>query len=219
MTDAAYTSALDFTVGALLLTAVLIVWRREFSAMVTLLSLQGLTLGLIPLTTSLHTGDLALSGVGSIVLVLNAVAIPRLVAQLLHGENAPRETDPLVNTTASLLAVALLTAVAYAVSRPIVALDPTPAVQAVPLALGVVLIGVFVLVTRRRALSQVVGFLVMTNGIAAVAFLTTDGVPLIVELGASLDVLLAVIILQVLTGRMRLIFGRTDLDGLHELHD
>ena len=219
MSVTAYTSALDLTVGALLLTAVLIVWRREFAAMVRLLRLQGIALGLIPLITSVHTGDVALSGVGAVVLVLNAVAIPRLVAQLLRGENAPRETDPVVNTTASLLAVSLLTAVAYGVSDPIVALDPTPAVRAVPLALAVVLIGVFVLVTRRRALSQVVGFLVMTNGIAAAAFLITDGVPLIVELGASLDVLLAVIILQVLTGRMRLVFGATDLDGLHELHD
>lgn len=219
MTATAYTSAIDFTVGALLLTAVLIVWRREFAAMVRLLALQGVALGLVPLITSLHTGDRALTGVGIVVLLLNGVAIPRLVARLLHDEDAPRETDPVVNTTASLLAVALLTAVAYAVSRPIVALDPAAAVRAVPLALAVVLTGVFVLVTRRRALSQVVGFLVMTNGIATVAFLITDGVPLIVELGASLDVLLAVIILQVLTGRMRLVFGGTDLDGLQELHD
>lgn len=219
MSATLYTSTLDFTVGALLLTAVLIVWRREFAAMVRLLSLQGVALGLIPLVTSVHTGDLALAGVGVAVLLLNAIAIPRLVARLLLGENAPRETAPVVNTTASLLFVSLLTAVAYGVSGPIVALEGTAAVRAVPLALAVVLIGVFVLVTRRRALSQVVGFLVMTNGIATVAFLTTDGVPLIVELGASLDVLLAVIILQVLTGRMRLVFGGTDLDGLQELHD
>lgn len=219
MTSTGYTSALDFIVGALLLTAVLIVWRREFAAMVRLLALQGAALGLIPLVTSVRTGDRALMGVGLAVLLLNAGAIPRLVSRFLLGENAPRETDPVVNTTASLLAVALLTAVAYAVSGPIVALDPATKVRAVPLALAVVLIGVFILVTRRRALSQVVGFLVMTNGIASVAFLTTDGVPLIVELGASLDVLLAVIILQVLTGRIRQVFGRTDLDGMQELHD
>jgi hydrogenase-4 component E len=83
----------------------------------------------------------------------------------------------------------------------------------------VVLTGVFMLVTRRRALSQVVGFLMLDNGIAALAFLLTAGVPLIVELGASLDVLLAVLVLQILTGRMRIKFGRTDLDELTELRD
>jgi hydrogenase-4 component E len=82
-----------------------------------------------------------------------------------------------------------------------------------------VLIGFFVLVTRRRALSQLIGFLLMDNGITAVGFLTTTGVGLIIELGLSLDVLLALLVLQVLTGRMQTAFGNTDLDELRELHD
>jgi hydrogenase-4 component E len=85
--------------------------------------------------------------------------------------------------------------------------------------MAVVLIGFFVLVTRRRALSQLIGFLLMDNGITAVGFLTTAGVGLIIELGLSLDVLLALLVLQVLTGRMQAAFGNTDLDELRELHD
>src|SRR6266702_2563682 len=81
------------------------------------------------------------------------------------------------------------------------------------------LLGFFVLVTRHRALSQLAGFLLMDNGITAAAFLTTAGVPLVVELGVSFDVLLAVLVLQVLTTRMRAAFGSTDLDEPRELHD
>jgi hydrogenase-4 component E len=84
---------------------------------------------------------------------------------------------------------------------------------------AVVLVGFFVLVSRRKAVSQVVGFLVLDNGIALVAFLATAGLPLIVELGASLDLLLAVLVLQVLAARMRTKFGGMDLDQLQELHD
>ncbi len=219
MADPAYTAVLDFAAGALLLAAVLVVWRRELRALVRLLAWQGLALGLIPVTTGVHTRDLTLVAVGVLVLALRGVALPWLLARLLREEGTPRESRPLVNTTASLLSVAVLTALAYAASRPLVALEPTPAVHAAPVALAVVLVGVFVLVTRRRALSQVTGFLMVDNGIAALAFLTTAGVPLIVELGASLDILLAVIILQTLTGRMRLKFGRTDLDELAELGD
>jgi len=57
------------------------------------------------------------------------------------------------------------------------------------------------------------------HGITAIAFLATAGVPLIVELGVSLDLLLVVLVLQVLTARMRLTFGHSDLDELRELHD
>jgi hydrogenase-4 component E len=59
----------------------------------------------------------------------------------------------------------------------------------------------------------------LDNGIAAAAFLTTAGVPLIVEFGASIDVLLAVLVLQILTARMRVKFGGTDVDELRELRD
>ncbi len=104
-------------------------------------------------------------------------------------------------------------------SQPLVTLAPSPATQAIPVGVAVVLIGLFVLATRRRALSQVVGLLLVDNGITAVAFLATAGVPLIVELGVSLDVLFAVLVLEVLTARLRTAFGATDLDELRELHD
>jgi len=117
------------------------------------------------------------------------------------------------------LITAGLTVLAYAVTRPIIALDPTEATRAVPAAFAVILIAVFVMVSRRRALSQAVGFLMLDNGIAATGFLITAGVPLIVELGASLDALFAVLVLGVLTGRMRRAFGDTDLDQLRELRD
>ncbi|WP_086669182.1 hypothetical protein, partial [Lentzea kentuckyensis] len=152
------------------------------------------------------------------VLILRAGVLPYLLRRALVGESQ-RETRPLVNVSASLLAAAVLTLLAYAVSQPLVALAPSPATQAIPVGMTVVLIGFFVLVTRRRALSQLVGFLLMDNGITAVGFLTTTGVGLVVELGVSLDVLLAVLVLQVLTTRMRETFGDTDLDELRELRD
>jgi hydrogenase-4 component E len=99
------------------------------------------------------------------------------------------------------------------------ALAPSPAASAVPVGVAVTLIGFFVLVTRRRAPSQLAGFLLMDNGITAVGFLTGAGTGLIVEVGVSLDALLAVAVLRVLTSRMREAFGGTDLDELRELHD
>ena len=219
MTTGGYETWLELAVSWLLLSAVLVVWRRELAALIRLLTVQGLALAAIPAIRGWHTRDWTLLGVAIGVAVLRAGILPALLRRLAHRAGEARETRPLVNTTASLLTAAALTILAYAVTRPVVALDPTPAGRAAPAAVAVILIGIFVLTSRRRAISQVVGFLLMDNGVAAVAFLTTAGVPLVVELGASLDLLFAVLVLQILAGRLRLVFGSTDLDELRELRD
>jgi len=218
MTQATYNGVLNLAAGAFLLAAVLIVWRRELRSIVVLLAWQGLALAAIPLTEGIYHNDAALIIVGVVVLLLRAVVLPLLLVRAVGTEaHERRESTPLVNTTASLLITAALTVLAYAVTRPIIALDPSPATRAVPAAFAVILIAVFVMVSRRRALSQAVGFMMLDNGIAATAFLITAGVPLIVELGASLDVMFAVLVLGLLTGHMRRTFGGTDLDQLREL--
>jgi hydrogenase-4 component E len=219
-----YVQLLDLSCGALLMTAVLIVWRRPLAAIVTVLAVQGVALAMLAGVLAARGHDAELGGIAVGVLVLRGVALPVLLRRALAatGPTATgqsRETRPLVNVAASLLATAALALLAYAVSGPLVALAPSPAARAIPVGIAVTLTGFFVLVTRRRALSQLAGFLLMDNGITATGFLTGAGTGLVVELGVSLDVLLAVLVLQVLTSRMREAFGDTDLDELRELHD
>ncbi|MHB1475837.1 MAG: hypothetical protein ACYCV4_19865, partial [Dermatophilaceae bacterium] len=135
MTQATYTGVLDLAAGAFLLAAVLIVWRRELRAIVRMLAWQGLALAAIPLAVGLHQADAALITVGVVVLLLRAVVLPLLLARAVGTEDHERrESTPLVNTTTSLLITAGLTVLAYAVTRPIIALDPSPATRAVPAA-------------------------------------------------------------------------------------
>ncbi len=206
------------TTGVLLLTAVLQAWRRSLTASIRLLAVQGVALAALVATMGVAQGHAELLLVSGLVLVVKAAAILWALTRAARLTDAPREDDPLVNPTASLLLAALLTGLAYLVTVPIAAaLGPDAMTAAVGLAM--VLIGFLVLATRRTALSQLVGFVVLDNGIATVAFLTSGGVPLVVELGVTLDVLLVVLILQVLAGRMRMTHGGLDLDDLRELHD
>ena len=206
--------------GALLLTAVLVLWRRELAVIIRVFAVQGAALAVLVGVLAAQENSAELWAVALGVLVLRAGVLPYLLRRALAGAGeSRRETRPLVNVSASLLAAAALTLLAYAVSQPLVELAPSAATQAIPVGVTVVLIGFFVLVTRRRALSQLVGFLLLDNGITAVGFLTTSSVGLVVELGVSLDVLLAVLVLQILTTRMQETFGDTDLDELRELHD
>ncbi|HTK61297.1 MAG TPA: hypothetical protein VL595_02930 [Pseudonocardia sp.] len=220
MNPALYVQLLNLFAGALLLTAVLVLWRRELSVIIRVFALQGAALGGLVAVLAAGQGSVELGALAAGVLVLRAGVLPAFLRRALaEAGDDRRETRPLVNVAASLLAAAVLTLLALAVSQPLVELAPSPAIRAVPIGIAVVLIGFFVLVTRRRALSQLVGFLLMDNGITAVGFLTTSGIGLVVEVGVALDVLLIVLVLQVLAGRMREMFGGTDLDELRELRD
>ncbi len=220
MTDISYPLYLDLAAGLFLLTAVGVLWRQQLASMIRLFGLQGAALAAIVAILGIHQHSLELVLVALGLGALRAGVLPYLAWRALGDSPAEaRETRPVVNVAASLLAAAALTLLAYAVTQPLVALAPSPATTILPAAVAVVLIGFFTLVTRRRALSQVVGFLLLDNGITATAFLATAGVPLIVELGVSFDLLLVVLVLQVLTTRLRTAFGSSDLDELRELHD
>ena len=220
MTDALRTQLIDVGAGMMLLTAVLVLWRRELSVIIRVYAVQGAALAGVVGVLAVDQASVELGAVAVGVLVLRAGVLPAVLRRALAAAGPERRvTRPLVNVAASLLAAAALTLLAFAVSRPLVELAPSAATRAVPVGFAVLLIGFFVLVTRRRALSQVIGFLLMDNGITAVGFLTTSGIGLVVEVGVALDVLLVVLVLQVLTGRMRDVFGRTDLDELRELRD
>lgn len=240
MTSGAYTQLLDLACGVLLLCAVVVLWQRELAVLVRVLAVQGAALAAIAAVLGAHERRWGLLVVAAGVGVLRAGVLPYLLRRALGAHTGgaadppppaayrspyredvseARETRPVVNVAASLVTAALLTLLAYAAARPLVALHPTPATRALPVGLAVVLVGFFVLVARRRALAQVVGFLTLDNGITATAFLAASGVPPIVELGVSFDVLLAVLVLHVLTTRMRAAFGGTDLDDLRELSD
>lgn len=206
--------------GALLLTALLIVWRRELRPIVILLGVQGAILAALPIIYGVRSANTELIVVGIAVLLMRALLLPTiLVRAVTAGRAARRETRPLVDTAPSLLVCAVLIVVAFAVTAPIVELQPTASVRAAPAAFAVLLVAVFTMAARRQALSQVVGFLMLDNAITAGAFLLTGGVPLVVELGASLDVLFAVLVLGLLATHMHRVIGDTDVHLLQELRD
>jgi hydrogenase-4 component E len=219
MSDDLTSQLLNICCGLFLLTAVGVLWRRQVSSLITLLTVQGLMLtGIAVLLAAQHrSGEAASVAVG--VGVLKAGIIPWMLRRVHARVADARETRPLVNVSASLLAAAGLTLLAYAAARPLVALAPSASAHATPVGIAVVLLGFFLAATRQRAISQIIGVLLIDNGIAAVAFLATGGVPLIVELGVSADLALAVLVLQILTSRLHATFGPTDLDELRELHD
>jgi hydrogenase-4 component E len=219
MVESIYPQLIGLFAGALLLTSVLMVWRHSLLASIRLLALQGMALAALVAAIGVQESQAELLAVSLLILAVKGLGLPWVLARRSKATTRTTDESPRLNPTAALLSVTLLTILAYVVSSRLVGLGASVPAHAAPIGLAMVLIGFLLLVTRRRARSQLIGFLLLDNGIATIAFLTSGGVPLLLELGVSLDVLLVVLILYVFAGRMSNKFGSTDIDQLRELHD
>ena len=219
MLNSIFPQAIGLCAGVLLLTSTLMVWRHSLLASIGLLAAQGIGLAALVALIGGQSGDAQLLVVSVLILALKGVVLPWILARQSRASTRTVDESPRQNPIVALLTVAGLTILSYVVLGRILSHVSAVTAHAAPIGLAMVLTGFLLLVTRRRARSQLVGFLLLDNGIATVAFLTSGGVPLFLELGISLDVLLVVVILYVFTGRMHTKFGGTDVDTLRELHD
>lgn len=214
-----FDSGLTLAAGTVLVSAIVVLWLTSVHAVIRVVALQGIALGGVALILGLRHHDAGLVATALVVVLLKGVAIPLLLGRTDDGGGPARETRPLVNVPASLVVAVVLIVLAFLTTRSIGRFVGTDAGALVPVGVATLLIGFFVLTTRRLPVFQIVGLLMVDNGIALVAFLSTAGVPFLVELGVSLDVLLGVVVLMVLTRRLRSEFGNVDLDELRELRD
>lgn len=203
---------------ALGLTILLIV-RTSLVGQVRAFEWQSYVLALLSVLISLYSGSLELFGVGIALVVVKGVMIPLVLNRAVAKIGLARVAVPYLGTAPALIICGLLTIVAFYVMTPIAASNPLPTADAIPLAFAGVLIGFFTMVNRRRAITQILGFLMLENGIFLLALLATYGVPFIVEMGVFLDVLVAVLIMEVFVYRIKDNFDSIDVGELGKLKE
>ncbi len=188
--------------SAMLLCALVVMWRRHVAAYITAFRWQSIALGVVGVVVAWRGHVPELYVVAALVLGLKGLVVPWMLARMEARFPSDRESRPILNTEMSLLVSAALAIVAYEVARPLTAVVNLPTRGGLPLALALILVSLFVVVSRRRAVTQIVGFLMLENGIGLLALLGAYGVPLIVELGVFLDVLLGVLVMQIIVNRI-----------------
>ena len=143
--------------------------------------------------------------------------LPWRLERLVRQIKIEQEIRPFVNMPASMLICGALTVLAYVVARPITSLERLGS-NTVAVAIALLLTGFFLMINRRKAITQVLALLTMENGVmlAAIA-LTTYGMPLVVEIGIFFDVVIAVMVLGILVFRIRETFASMDVSKLNEL--
>jgi hydrogenase-4 component E len=215
--DGAFSQICVLGSSLVLLTGFILLWRRGIAAYITAFAWQSIALALVTAVVA-HFGDVAeLYWVAAGLFLLKGLAIPRLLRRTARRFPAERELEPYVNTATSLLVAGGLVLFGYAVTRPLVALSQLPTRAGMPLAMGLVLVSLFVVISRKKALTQVIGFLMLENGLALLAVLGTYGIPLIVELGVFLDALMGFLVMQIFVYRIHETFDSSDVEQLNRL--
>jgi hydrogenase-4 component E len=203
--------------SVVLLFGIVLLCRRSLHAYVEAFRWQSLVLAALLIVVGYFGDAPELYIVAAVFFALKVVFIPSYLERLAKQVGAERESQPYVNITSSLVIAALLVLLAYALMRPLVLASQLPTRGGLPLAVGLIFVGLFVMISRKKALTQIVGFLVLENGVALLAVLGTFGIPLIVELGVFLDLLMGFLVMQVFVYQIHGTFESIDVEQLNQL--
>lgn len=203
--------------SGMLLTALIVLWRKGVPAYISAYRWQAWVLGAITAVVGYFSGDRELYLVAAALVALKGIAIPRLLQAMQRRFGAQPETRPYVNTEVSLLIASLLVVFAYVLARPWMAVTRLPTREGLPLAMALLFVSLFIVVSRKKAITQVIGFLMLENAIALLAVVGTYGVPLLVELGVFLDALMGFLVMQIFVYHIHETFDSIDVEELTRL--
>ena len=166
-----------------------------------------------------RTGENHLYLSAALTLALKVILLPWLLHRLIRRLDVYWDTEPMINAPSTMLIGLLVVIFAFGLAQPISALASTATRSTIGIAIAVILLSFLTMITRRKAMSQVVGFLSMENGLFFGAMSTTYGMPMVVELGVALDVLVAMLVLGVFFFQIREQFDSLDLHHLESLRE
>lgn len=219
MTPSIGSHLVDLGSALLLLTCFAIVAQRRLSACVDLFALQSVFLALTATLVAFLTGIHHIYVAAALTILIKAIVIPRILKKVIERLNVSRELVMHINVPASLLICGVLVMVAFLITQPIIPFGHLLTRDSLAIALAIVLIGFFTMIARQKAVTQMIAFLVMENGLFLGATAATYGMPLIVELGVFFDVLVAALIAGIYTNRLQDAFDSVDTAHLRELKE
>lgn len=202
--------------AGMLVTAFLMVGQKSLVVTIRLYGLQSILLAIVAVASSFGDLRFHLLASAGLTLVLKGGLIPWFLMRVVDRIGITREIEPFLNTPSSLLVCLGLTVVGYRVSTGLPE-GGQAAHHVIGVSLSMLLMGLFLMVTRRKAVTQILALLTVENAVFLVALGATSGMPLIVELGISFDVIVAVLILGILVHRIVDRFETMDVSRLSKL--
>ena len=210
---------LNLLAAMLLLLTFAMLSQRRILSLIHLYTLHGATLVATAVLVAYVTHDHHLYYSAALTMVLKVMLIPWILHRLIRRLNVKWDVEPLINIPTTMLIGMVLVIVASNLAQPVAKLSTTIAHGTLGIALACILLSFMMMITRSKAVPQVIGFLSIENGLFFAATAATNGMPMIVELGIALDILVGILILGVFMFQIREQFDNLDIRNLEHLKE
>lgn len=190
--------------GALLLFAMLLILASgQLFRAIYAVAMQSVFLGIAGAVLGAATGNADLWIIAGITIVVKAILLPWLLIWVVRRLQIPREIEPVIPINVTLALSAGIVVLAFRLSASLGPVRQAITGNALPVGIALILLGVLVMASRKKALVQMVGLFASENGIFFTAMAVSQGMPLIIEIGVILDVVLGALVMGILVLRVR----------------
>lgn len=203
----------------LLLISFAMLSQRRIVGLITLFAWQGAALVTSTAIVAWSTGQHHLYYSAALTLVLKVIAMPWFFYRLVKKLDVDRDVEPMINIPTTMLIGIALVIFAFNLAMPISEMSGTVMRSTLGIAMATVLLAFLMMITRSKAIPQVIGFLSMENGLFFAATSASYGMPLVVEMGVALDVMVAVFVLGIFFFQIRETFDSLDLKHMEKLKE
>ena len=219
LTPALSGQIINLLAAVLLLLSFAMLAQRRILSLINLFAAQGLVLVLSTAFVAWATGQTHLWWSAGLTLVLKVLLLPWILHRLIHRLNVKWDVETLINIPTTMLFGLLLVILAFNIAQPVSALAGTITKGTLGIALAAVLLSFLMMITRSKAVPQVIAFLAMENGLFFAATSATYGMPMVVELGIALDVMVGMVILGVFFFQIREQFDSLDIRHMEKVRE
>ncbi|HNX27415.1 MAG TPA: hydrogenase [Phycisphaerae bacterium] len=212
------TNILNTVLVILLVMNMLALGTSRLLTVIRIVAMQGVLLGVIPLLVHKHlTIPVMLMAITAI--ILKAIIIPAVMIRALRSAQIKREVEPLIGLVPSIVLGAIATVFSLLFADYLPLADAQKGMLLVPAALATVLVGFILLVTRYKAISQVIGYLILENGIFIFSMLLIEAMPFIIEMGVLLDLFVGIFVICIIVNHISQAFSSMDTRRLASLKE
>ncbi len=201
-----------------LLLNLFVLGTSRLRAVIGASALQGVVLGILTVTAH-GTLTVEVVAIAIAAVAIKGILIPRFLHKAMRDVAIEREVEPLIGFIPSLLLGALGTALAVIFSETLPLIPAHKESLVVPSSFATVLTGFIILTTRRKAITQVVGYLILENGIFIMGLALLDAMPFLVEVGVLLDLFVAIFVMGIIINHISREFASTDVARLSSLKE